>query len=284
MILVTGATGATGTALLQQLAALNIPVRALVRDRTKAHLIASPNIEVVYGDFDHPATLPAVLAGIERAFLLTNSSADAEAQQLAFVAAAQQSGVTHMVKLSQLHAAENSPVRFLHYHAVVEAAIRASGMAYTFLRPNLFMQGLLSFAPMIQAQSAFYAAAGDAPISLIDVRDIAAAATAALTQPGHAGKIYNLTGPAALTHGQIAATLSAVLGRTITFVDIPPETMQAALLQMGMPAWQAAGLIEDYAHYRRGEAAEIFTGVQDATGQPPRTFAAFAHEYAALFR
>ncbi len=283
MILVTGATGTNGTEVLKQLADANVAVRAMVRNPDKADTIAFPNVEIVEGDFDRPATLPTVLDGVERVFLLTNSSARAEAQQLAFVDAARQSGVAHIVKLSQLHADGASPVRFLRYHAAVEQVIRASGMAYTFLRPNLFMQGLLGFAHTIKTQNAFYAAAGDAPISLIDVRDIAAAAVATLTQPGHEGKIYDLTGPAALTHADVAATLSSVLGRTITFVDIPPKAMLDALLEMGMPQWQAEGLIEDYAHYRRGEAATVTSGLQDATGQAPRTFDAFVREYAALF-
>lgn len=283
MILVTGATGSNGREILHQLVERNIPVRAMVRDPGKAKTTLPPSVEVVPGDFDRVESLAAALNGVERAFLLTNSTEKAEAQQTAFVDAARQSGVAHVVKLSQLHASADSPVRFLRYHAAVEEAIRASGMIYTFLRPNLFMQGLLSFSATIREQSAFYAAAGDAKVSVIDVRDIAACAVAALTEPGHEGKTYDLTGRQAVTHAEIAEQLSIALGRTITFVDIPPDAMREAVIGLGMPPWQADGLIEDYAHYRRGEAATVTTGVQDASGKTPYTFAEFAHDYASNF-
>ncbi len=156
-------------------------------------------------------------------------------------------------------------------------------MAHTFLRPNLFMQGLLNFAPTIATQGAFYAAAGDAKVSVVDVRDIADAAVAALTVPGHEGRTYELTGPQALTHAEMASTVSEALGRPVRFVDIAPEVMRDSLARLGFPDWQADGLIEDYAHYRRGEAAGITTGVRDATGNEPRSFDRFAADYAAAF-
>ena len=283
MILVTGATGSNGREIVKRLAAQNVKVRAMVRNRDRASAIAELNVEVVEGDFERPETLLNAQRGVERAFLLTNSFERAEAQQIAFIDAARQSGVKHIVKLSQLAADANSPVRFLRYHAAVEAALRASGMTYTFLRPNLFMQGLLNFRSTIATQNAFYAAISDAPVSAVDVRDIAEVATAALTETGHEGKIYDLTGPQTLTHAEMAEQLSTVLGRRITFVDISPEAMRDTLLSVGFPIWQADGLIEDYAHYRRHEAAAVTSGVKDAIGKEPRSFETFAHDYMTLF-
>lgn len=286
-ILLTGATGNIGTELTKLLIAQGVPFRAMVRDRAEKSaqaLAAQSSVEVVEGDFNQPATVAAALSGIERAFLLTNSSEQAEQQQLNFVAQARQAGVRHLVKQSQWAASADSPVRFLRYHAAVEAAIRTSGLTYTFLRPNLFMQGLLGFKDSIIHQGKFFAAIGEAKISAVDVRDIAAAAAAALTQPGHDNKIYDLTGPETLTHAQMAAGLSRATGRTITFVDVPPAAMHEALQKAGFPEWQAEGLLEDYAHYHRGEAGELATGVRDATGQAPRDFTAFACDYAAAFQ
>jgi uncharacterized protein YbjT (DUF2867 family) len=283
MILVTGATGNNGLEVLKRLAAQNVQAHAMVRDRNRAKAIADMGIEMVEADFDLLETLPSALAGVDQAFLVTNSTERAEAQQLAFVEAAQQSGVKHIVKLSQFAADARSPVRFLRYHAAVESAIQATQMAYTFLRPNLFMQGLLNFRSSIVEQNTFYAAIGDAKVSVVDVRDIADVAVAALTKAGHEGKIYDLTGPQALTHTEMAERLSAVLGRQITFVDISPEAMRDALLGVGFPIWQADGLIEDYAHYRRNEAAAIASGIADATGKAPRQFKDFARDYATAF-
>ncbi|MFE4108641.1 SDR family oxidoreductase [Almyronema epifaneia] len=282
-ILVTGATGSNGTEIVKRLSAQNTQVRAMVRNPDRAKEIALPNVELVEGNFDRPETLLEALTEVDRAFLLTNSTEHAEAQQLAFVDAARQSSVKHIVKLSQFAADAHSPVRFLRYHAAVEAAIQASGMTYTFLRPNLFMQGLLGFRSTITSQNAFYAAIGDAKVSVVDVRDIADVAVAALTEAGHEGKIYDLTGSQALTHTEMAEYLSAALKRQIAFVDIPPEQMREAMVGLGMPAWQADGLIEDYAHYRRNEAAAIVSGIEDATGKAPRQFRDFARDYATVF-
>jgi uncharacterized protein YbjT (DUF2867 family) len=220
---------------------------------------------------------------VAQAFLLSNSTERAEQQQIAFVEAARKSAVRHIVKLSQLHADVNSPGRFLRYHAAVEAAIEATDLTFTFLRPNLYMQGLLNFGQSIKEKSAFFAAAGEARISAMDVRDLADVAVAALTDPRHKNKSYSLTGPEALTFGEMADELSVALGRTISFVDVPPEAMRGALDGLGFPAWQADGLLEEFEMYRRGEAAGIESGMSDALGRSPRPFAQFARDYAPLF-
>lgn len=124
---------------------------------------------------------------------MTNSSERAEAQQLSFVEQARAAGVRHIVYLSQLDAAANSVVRFLRYHAVVEEAISSSGIAFTHLRPNLYMQGLLGFRSSITSEGRFFAPVGNARVSIVDVRDIAAVAVAALTQNRHEGKTYDIT-------------------------------------------------------------------------------------------
>ena len=284
MILLTGATGTNWTEIARLLAGRGVPFHAMVRDPGRAtDLAALSGATVVEGDFDDAESVARALGGAERVFLLTPSTERAEAQQLAFVEAAQRAGVRHLVKLSQYAASADSPVRFLRYHAAVEQAVRDSGMGYTFLRPNLFMQGLLHFTGTVARDGSFAAAAGDAAVSVVDVRDIARVAVAALTEPGHEGKTYTLTGPQALTHADMARAISEATGKPVRYVDVAPEAMGAAMVEMGMPPWQADGLVEDYAHYRRGEAASVETGVEEATGQPPGTFAAFARDYASAF-
>lgn len=277
-ILITGATGNIGTELTQQLAALGVPFRALTRSYK-----AIPGGETVVGDMGNKEQLVQVLQGVEKAFLLTNSSEDAEQLQLNFVEAAREAGVRHIVKLSQFAADKDSPVRFLRYHAVVEERIIQSGMAYTFLRPNLFMQGLLGFAELIKYQQQFFAPIGEQAVSLVDTRDIAAVAVAALTQAGHENKVYDLTGPVAITHQQIAQYLGEATGREIKFVSAPAAAMRPVLIQAGLPEWQADGLLEDYAHYARGEAAVVSTAIQDITGVAARDFSGFAKDHAGLF-
>lgn len=283
-ILVTGATGTNGQALLAHFANRGIPVRAMIRNKTG--WLPSPahsSVEPVFADFDDPATLSEALRGIDKAFLVTNSTERSEDQQLRFVEQARKAGVQHIVKLSQFAADINSPVRFLRYHASVEAAITQSGMAYSFLRPNLFMQGLLLFRSSIVQQGRFYAPIGDARVSLVDVRDIGEVAFACLTLPGHEGRIYNLTGPESLSHSDLAVTLSSLLSRDVQFVDVSEDALRHTLVELGMPEWQREGLIEDYAHYRRGEAAEISHDMVEVTGRPATSFAEFARLAAPQF-
>ncbi len=282
-VLITGANGANGAELVKLFAAQNIPVRALVRDRSRAEKIALPGVETIEGDFDRPETLDAALKGIERAFLLTPSSERAEKQQLAFVEAAQKSDVKHIVKLSQLGADADSSQRFLRYHGKVETAIRESSLAFTFLRPNLFMQTLLSFAGTIKEKNAFFAPMGEGRVSVVDTRDIAQVAFVSLTGDGHENKIYEITGPDSLSHGQMAEQLSGVLGRTISYVNIPPEAMRQSLLDLHFPVWQADGLLEEYAAWSQNEAAQVTGDVRDVTGHDPRSFEQFACDHASAF-
>ena len=280
-ILVTGATGNTGQPLVEALVRLGVPVRAMVRDQAGRAKLPD-GVQVAVADFEDPASLAAALDGAGRAYLVTPSSEQAEAQQKRFADLAAAAGVRHLVVLSQLAAAEDSPVRFLRYHAAVERHVRDLGIGYTFLRPNLFFQGLLALAKPIAAEGRFFAPIGDTPVSAVDVRDIADVAAAALTQAGHERATYTLTGPAAVTHAEMATALGAALGREITFTDVPPEAFADRLHGM-LPPWQVAGLLEDYAHYRRGEAAMVSTAVAEVTGHPAMDFAQFARDYAPAF-
>lgn len=282
--MITGATGNIGSEVIKLLSVRGIPFKAMVRSEKDAEAIAGlPFAETVNGDFNDPDSIAHALQGIEKAFLLTNSTEETERQQIGFTDAAKKAGVKLIVKQSQWAADEHSPVRFLRYHAAVEKKIRESGMAYTFLRPNLFMQGLLAFKQSIKDEGKFYAAVGDARISIVDIRDIAAVAVEALTSTGHENKIYNLTGSEAISHAEMAAWLSEALGKTVTFIDIKPEEMLQFLLSAKFPPWQAEGLVEDYAHYARGEAAIVTNDIKEATGKSPHDFRIFAKDYSGIF-
>jgi uncharacterized protein YbjT (DUF2867 family) len=285
IVLVTGATGKTGRPLLRFLEGRRgVRVRAMLRQDVDAARLGDSSATIVRGDFDDPDSLSAALAGVTAAYLVTPSSAEAAAQQIRFAELAVLAGVSHIVKLSQFAADEASPVRFLRYHAQVERRIRDLGIAYTFIRPNLFFQGVLGFAPLIAKTGRFFAPIGDARVSAVDVRDIAAVATVALTEPGHFGKTYTVTGPAAITHAEMARAIGAAAKRDVTFVDVPPEQFAAALQQLKMPSWQIEGSLEDYAHYRRGEAEMVTKDVRAVTKAPPRDFANFAEDYQEAFQ
>lgn len=283
-LLVSGATGMIGGLLVDALVERGVPLVAMVRPGSSVGALAErPGVQIVEGDFDDQQSLETALRGVERAFLVTNSSERTEGQQKAFVEAARAAGVQHLVKLSQLHAASTSPVRFLRYHAAVEAAIEQSGVAYTFVRPNLILQAYLPFAPQIAA-GILQAPVSDARVSVADARDIAAVVATALTEPGHEGRTYDVTGPEALTHVEIAQTFGEAAGHEVRFESVSPDAFLGTLEQAGMPGWQAEGLVEDYAHYQRGEAAGVSPDVERVTGRAARSARDFAAEHAGAFQ
>jgi uncharacterized protein YbjT (DUF2867 family) len=255
----------------------------MVRSSKDTARLPNTAAAVVAGNFDDPRSLEAALEGVTRAYLVTPSTPDAEAQQVRFAELAAAAGVGRLVKLSQFAADETSPVRFLRYHAAVERRIRELGIAFTFLRPNLYFQGLLAFQPMIASEGHFIAPIGDARVSAVDVRDIAAVAATALIEEGHEGKTYTITGPAAVTHTEMAGALSKAIGRSVTFMDVPSEAFASALKAAGLPPWQVDGLVEDYAHYARGEAQATSPHVREVTGVDPRDVGRFAQDYAGAF-
>lgn len=276
-VLVTGATGTVGAALVPALQARGATVRAMTRNPD--HPV--PGADTVVADLRDPASIATALDGVDAAFLNSPSTEDAAALQIRFADIAHDAGVHRLVLLSQYAAHADSPVRFLRWHAEVEAHVQQLGLDHTVLRPNLYMQGLLGFAGTI-AQGWFAAPIGDTAVSAIDTRDIADTAAVVLTGTGHTGRTYTLTGPRAVTHDQIARALSGVTGRAITFQDSSAEQFTAALTGL-LPPWQLAGLVEDYAHYARGEAADVDTSVADITGTPARDITDFARDYAAAF-
>jgi uncharacterized protein YbjT (DUF2867 family) len=269
-----------GSLLADALIARGVEFSAMLRPGDSGDRIAGkPGVTPTDGDFDDAASLRGALEGVDRAFLLTNSTEHTEAQQIAFVEAAQAQQVGQVVYLSQLAADEGSPVRFLRYHGVVEAALRSSSVGWTFVRPNLILQAYLPFAATI-ASGVLQAPIGDAPVSVVDARDIAEVAAAALAEDGHVGKTYTVTGPAAVTHAEIATEFGNAIGRPVRFESIPPEAFVAALTGAGMPEWQAEGLAEDYGHYDRGEAGDVSPDVAQVTGSSARSLPDFAHDYA----
>lgn len=278
-VLVTGATGAIGTELVRELADRDVRVRSMVRRPEDAERLGAG--EVAVADLDDPAAVAAALDGVDAAFLNTPSSEQAAERQIRFADLARVAGVPRLVVLSQYAAREDSPVRFLRWHAQVERHLREIGVAHTVLRPNLFLQGVLAFAEPITRYGVFGAPIGDAAVSAVDVRDIAAVAAVTLTEPGHTGRVYTLTGPRAVTHTEIAAALSEATGRTITFTDTAPDEF-AAVVRTVLPEWQVGGLVEDYAHYARGEAADVDPAVEQVTGRPARDLAGFARDVAPL--
>ena len=286
MILVTGATGLNGQALLRVLSARGgVAVRALVRNPAKAEAIADlPGVEIVQGDMARPETLGAALVGIDRAMLISSSAPDMLEVQSNFIDAARKAGVKHVVKLSGIMPELDSPFRFARMHGEIEKRLEASGLAFTHLRAGEFMPAYFRQVPVITAKSAMFLPMEDARIASIDVGDIAEIAAKVLTSPGHEGKTYPLTGPAALTMAEVAEKLSAATGKTIRYVNVPPEAARQAQLAAGMPPYLADALFELFAERHNGKEAKVWPDTAALLGRKPTSFDEFARRNAAVFQ
>jgi len=280
MILITGASGNVGREVLKQ-AAGQLKVRAAYMSANKAKE-APAGVETVLMDYAKPETVRAALDGIEKVFLVGPPSPNVAELEGVLVNEAKKSGVRHIVKLSAL--GERKAI-FPSLHRDSEEKIEVSGLPYTFLRPNGFMQNFVNYdSSTIKAQNAFYATQGNGAVSHIDVRDIASVAVKVLSTSGHEGKAYSLTGPEALTNAQVAEKLSRVLGRAIRYVDVPTEDFKKSLLSAGVPEWSANALIDLQRLYREGVASLVDPAVEQLTGRKATSFDHFARDYSLAFQ
>jgi uncharacterized protein YbjT (DUF2867 family) len=282
MILVTGATGKVGTEVARQLKARGAPFRVLARTPQKARDLLGDDVEVAQGDLGDPASLDRALAGVDHLFLLVTSDRRQVEWETNAIEAARRAGVRHVVKLSVIGATRDSDIVLMRWHREAEEALEASGLDYTFLQPTFFIQNVLQNLPTIQSQGAFYNTT-HGKAAFIDARDIAAVAVAALTEPGHAGKTYVLTGPEALSYDEVAQRLSEAAGRTITYVRVPPEAYGAALVEAGLPQWYADELVKLNSIIDNGWAEAVSGDVRLVTKREPTTVAQFARDHAAAF-
>jgi uncharacterized protein YbjT (DUF2867 family) len=283
MILVTGANGRVGSVTVKQLAARGIPVRALVRSPERAAGIAAPGVDIAIGDLGQPPTLDAALQRVGSALLVSPLDPRQVDLQGNFIKAARRAGVVHIVKISGLGTALDSPVRSGRWHAEIEKHIEDSGLPFTHLRPPFFMQNVLRFAPTIRASGEFVGSLQQGKVAMIDVHDIAAVAGTVLTTAGHAGKAYVLTGPEALSYQDIAERMSKILGKTVRYQDIPLEAMRERLLASGMPEWHVEVQTDFSTALSAGHAATVTHTVAAVTGKPPRTFEQFFREHMTWF-
>ncbi|HEX8502365.1 MAG TPA: SDR family oxidoreductase [Pyrinomonadaceae bacterium] len=285
MILITGATGTTGREVLKELRQAGAAgVRALVRDPARAPFVGEAGFEAIGGDFDRPETLGAALEGVERALLLTPPSPQTFEHNRLFVEAAARAGVRHVVKLSAFGADAEAPEGFARWHGQSEELLKSSGLAWTMLRPNFFMQNLLGQAGQISSAGKIFQPVGDSRASFVDVRDIAAVAARALTEGGHEGQTYTLTGPEALSYADVAARLSEAGGRNISYVPVTPEQFRAGALAAGLPEWLVSALERLNETFASGRAAEVTGDVERVARREPTTFRQFARDHAAAFR
>jgi uncharacterized protein YbjT (DUF2867 family) len=270
---VLGASGNVGSELSNLLEAAGHTVR---RATSRPAGPGQVHVNVVTGE-----GVAEALAGVDAAFLLSPPGYTTQDALLGpVVEAAKAQGVKKVVLMTAMGADADptAPMRKLELH------LEASGLTWNVIRPNWFMQNFHTFwLHGIKTANAIQLPTGDAKGSFIDARDIAAVASVLLTTDRFDNRAFDLTGDEQLDHTQVAALLSAELGRTIRYEDITPETMRPGLLAAGLPAAYADFLLLILGYFKLGYSERITTAVQDITGKTPRRFADYAREYRAAY-
>lgn len=272
MILVTGATGSVGRYVVQELIEAGYPVRALSRNPEKANFPAG--VEAAAGDLANPESLREALNGVDKLLWVLPENPDFSLPQIA-----RQSGVRHIVLLSAL-AVEFGPDNAIALrHQQAEQAVRESGAEWTFLRPGGFMANALLWAESIRSAGAVRAPFGDNSSAIIDSRDIAAVAAQTLRMDGHAGKIYTLSGPEALSPREQVRIIGELLGRELDFAVLPAELAREFMVRR-MPA----EIVDAVLDLNRRNYTAVSPTVEEVTGRPPFTFRQWAEHHIDAFR
>jgi len=280
-ILVTGATGNTGSGLVPALRSAGVDVRAFVRDESKAQPLKDVGAEIVVGDLDRPETIEPAVEGVDKIYLLTWNGPTQAQQAENVIEAAKRAGNPHIVRHS-MWGSEKS--RIIKQGDQVEEAVESSGLPWTLLKPTFYMQNTMMAAQTVSSDGVIYWDMGDGKLGMIDVRDIVDVAAAVLTGRGHEGKSYILTGPEAISFHDVADTFSKVLGKDVKYVNVPGEAAFESMVGMGLPEWIAKGYGELSEGFSEGFANSTTDNVATLTGHPARSFEQFARDFAQVFR
>lgn len=282
MILLTGATGKTGGETARQLREKGVRVRALVRDEAKAAALKAAGVELVAGDIADAGAVRRAMDGVTSAFLTLPNGEHQLAREKQFTDLAVAAGIRHLVKMSSMEAVVHATSPIPRAHWASEEHIRKSGLAWTMVKPNFFMQNLLASAGSIKSQHLFSLPMGEGTTGMADIRDIAAVCVEVLTGTGHAGRSYEITGPEILTFRDVAERFSSVLGRKIEYVPMSMDDFRKRMANVLAP-WHldaVCALFQEIADVGLDHVTDTFRRL---TGRDPRPVQQFIRDHMAVF-
>ena len=283
MILLTGVTGKTGGETAKQLLKKGATLRALVRDENKAARLKASGVELVVGDIADADTVRRALKGVEKAFLTLPNGKTQLANEKQFTDLAVAARVKHLVKMSSMEAVADAKTSIPKGHWAAEEHIRASGLAWTMVKPNFFMQNLLASAVAIKAQRKFFLPMGNGTTGMADIRDIGAVCAEVLTGKGHAGQSYEITGPEVLTFYDVADRFTEVLGEKVEYVPMPMDQFRERMNKILEP-WHlnaVCELFQEIADIGLDHTTDTF---KKLIGRDPISVRQFITDHVALFR
>lgn len=281
-ILITGATGNIGSAVVQALQSHGIPFRVMLRNPEKSQGIGG--IETVKGDYSDPDSLRTAMVSVEKLFLVAPAHPDMLTFERNAIDAAKAAGVKYVVMISAIGASPEQPAQLGRNHAAAEAYLEQSGLNYTILRPHSFMQNTLGNIATVKEQSAIYSSIGEGKIPLIDARDIGVAAANLLLKGGYDQQRLDLTGPEALGQGDLAHIIGEAAGKDVQYVPVPREAAKEGMLGAGFPEWLADDLLSLTEQWKNGQHVEVTPHLRQLLGHPPRSYADFMKDHGHLFR
>lgn len=283
MIFLTGVTGKIGGETAKQLIDKGASLRALVRDEGKAANLKAAGVELVVGDIADAETLGTALDGVERAFLLLPNGEQQEPNEKRFTDLCVAAGVKHLVKMSSMEAVPDAETPIPQAHWAVEEYIRASGLDWTMVKPNFFMQNLLTSAGLIKEKRIFSLPMGDGTTGMADARDIGAVCSEVLTGDGHAGQSYDITGPEILTFYDVADRFTEVLGETVKYVPMPMEAFRERMTGILQP-WHLNAVCELFREIAEIGLDHTTDTFRELMGREPISLTRFIEDHIAAFK
>ena len=283
MILITGATGNTGSAAVQELSSRNIPFRALIRNKDKQSQITDLGGEVIIGAIEDDGALNQAMKGVQKTLVLLPNSEQQLFLEKKIVDTALAANVQHIVKISSMEAVPEatSPIPKLHMQS--ENYIKNSGMSWTMIKPNFFMQNLLGSGKTIVEQDKFFLPMGEGKTGMIHTRDIGMVIAKVLSEDGHAGQNYEVTGPEILSFHDVAEIFSRTLGKKVDYINVPIDEYKKTLSQFLTNQWHLDSVIDLFKGIAAGGIEDKTNTFQDLMGKSPCSLEQFIQEYSFVF-
>jgi len=283
MILLTGATGKTGSATATELSNLKVPFRALIRSEEKRDEIEALGGEVIIGSAENRETIDQAMMGIEKLLIILPNCENQLEMEMQLVDSAKAEGVKQIVYMSSVEADEEctSPIPKLHWDT--EVYIKDSGLQWTMIKPNFYMQNFIGSAKTIVEQNKFFLPMSDGKTGMIDTRDVGKVIAKVLSEEGHEGQSYQITGPETLSFYNVAEKFSSVLKREVLYVDMPMDAYKNILSQFLTNQWHLDSVIDLFAGIAEGGIEYKTDTFEELIGTPPRSLEDFIEEHRNLY-
>ena len=284
MILITGATGKTGSATAKSLGEKGETFRALIRNEEKKEGLESLGGEVVIGSIENTEVVNQSMQGVKTVLVLLPNSESQLALEKQLVDSAKQAGVERIVKMSSIEATPDATNPIPKLHLESEEYIKQSGLAWTMIKPNFYMQNLLASAGTIKEQGKIFLPMGEGKTGMIDTTDVGKVLAKVLSEDGHESMNHEITGPEILSFYEVAEIFSQVLGKQVDYVDVPMDAYKETLGQFLTNQWHLDAVIDLFKGIAEGGIEDKTDTFNELMGETPKSLSQFLAENSFIFK